>query len=57
MHFQGDAQQAGEVAEALGAGLRVGGRFRPQYLLAATLELVAEIAPDLPAQYLLFDSI
>ncbi|MCY1426815.1 hypothetical protein D9M71_426440 [compost metagenome] len=57
VHLQGDAQQAGEIAEAFGAGLPVAGSLSPQYLLAAALELVAEIAPDLPAAYPLFDSI
>ncbi|CAD5378346.1 hypothetical protein OF001_U30147 [Pseudomonas sp. OF001] len=55
VHFQGNAQQAGEVAVALGAVVRVAGRLGPQYLLAGPLELVAEIAPDLSAAHLPFD--
>ncbi|MNG15111.1 hypothetical protein D3C84_989160 [compost metagenome] len=57
VHFQGNAQQPGEIAKALGTGLHIGRRFATQYLLAAAAQLLAKEVPALTADNLLIDPV
>ena len=57
MHLQCDAQQSGQIAIAFCPRCGVGRGFGTQNLLAAALEVIAELRPGFAAEQLFIDAL